>query len=367
MIKNNKGKLIISSAIILLPMLIGLFGAKFLPDQIAIHWGISGEADGFAGPMSFFLIIPLVLLALHWLCLMFTFSVDKNFEQNKKIREIIFWIIPFIAISSCLFVLYAALGYGANALSLVMLILALTFICIGNYMPKSTRNRTFGIKMKWTLSSDENWRATHRFGGKVYVIMGILCLLCIPLPVAAFPYVSLGVILVCVILPVVYSYIFYKKQLAGGAITEEECKKEYQKIFGGTKTAVIISIIITTVITLAVIVLMFTGDINISPTEDSLCIEASFWSDVNISYDDIDSIEYRQSGVDGTRVSGFGSVRLLLGLFTNDEFGNYTRYTYAKHLPSVVLKTNDSTVVIGLQSEEATREIYETLTAKISK
>ena len=40
--------------------------------------------------------------------------------------------------------------------------------------------------------------------------------------------------------------------------------------------------------------------------------------------------ELREGNVDGTRIGGFGSFRLLLGFFENEEFGTYTRYTYYK-------------------------------------
>ena len=53
MIKNNKIKFIISSLIILLPMLIGIFGGKLLPEEIAVHWGLNGEADGYTRCVTF--------------------------------------------------------------------------------------------------------------------------------------------------------------------------------------------------------------------------------------------------------------------------------------------------------------------------
>ncbi|MBO7171229.1 MAG: DUF1648 domain-containing protein, partial [Clostridia bacterium] len=46
MIKQNKWKILISSIVILLPMLFGLIMWDRLPEQMAIHWGLAGEADG---------------------------------------------------------------------------------------------------------------------------------------------------------------------------------------------------------------------------------------------------------------------------------------------------------------------------------
>ena len=74
---------------------------------------------------------------------------------------------------------------------------------------------------------------------------------------------------------------------------------------------------------------------------------------------DIEDIEYRENGVDGQRISGFGSARLLLGNFKNDEFGAYTRYTYTGEKPCVVLTVNGKTVVVGTDSEAEVKQIYE--------
>ena len=366
MIKNNKGKLILSSIIILLPMLFRLF-AKLLPEEIAIHWGFDGTADGFASPTSVFLILPLVLLAIHWLCVIFTLVLDKNNEQNKKITRIMFWIVPAISLLSCGSIFAIALGYTTNIFTFVLLAIAVLFIVIGNYLPKTTRNVTMGIKIKWTLASDENWNATHRFSGKVYVIAGILCLPAILLPEKAFPFVALGLILICTVLPTVYSYRLYKKQLAAGTLTKESMDEVFGKFTKNSKPIAIITIIIVAVILLVVAFLMFTGGVELMPGEESLTVEASFMTDLTLAYDEIDSVEYREGGVDGVRVYGYGSARLLIGQFKNDEFGFYTRYTYTGKLPAIVLTVGEQTVVLGTENAEETKEIYERLLTEISK
>ena len=367
LIKNNKWKLIISSIVIILPTLIGIFGAKALPEKIAVHWGFSGEVDGFMSPMSAFFIIPAILLGIHWLCWILTALIEKNNEQNKKMYEIMFWIMPVMSLFCSGMILASALGHTSNIFAYVMLLLAVMFIVIGNYMPKTTRNRTMGIKIKWTLANDENWNATHRFAGKVYVAIGFLCLLAIPLPEKAFPLVMIGFIIACSLVPLLYSYIFYRKQLASGSVSKEEMKKEYAKMFGNSKAAIAVTAIIVVIIFVLVAFLMFTGDIKAVCTDDSFDVKASFSEDFSVKYEDIDSVEYREGGVDGQRIYGFASARLLMGSFKNKEFGNYTRYTYAKDLPCIVLKIDERVVVIGTDNAEATKEIYDTLTSKISK
>ena len=51
------------------------------------------------------------------------------------------------------------------------------FIGLGNYMPKLKQNYTIGIKVPWTLNSEENWNMTHRMAGKVYVVAGVISII----------------------------------------------------------------------------------------------------------------------------------------------------------------------------------------------
>lgn len=367
LIKQNKWHLIASSIVILLPMLIAFFGGELLPEELTVHWGIDGTADGFASPTVAFIVLPLILLAVHWLCVLVTVLVDKDREQNQKIMRVVFWIIPAISLMSTGTIFAVSLGYTANILAMIMLLLGVTFIVIGNYMPKMKRSRTAGIKIKWTLANEENWHATHRFAGKVYVILGFLCLVCMPLPSAAFPFLCIGIVLVGVLLPVIYSYCFYKKQIAEGTATKESYKEGYRKIWGSSRAAVIVTAILLPLVLIGVAVLMFTGNLEATLGEDALTVKATFSNDLVVRYEDVDAVEYRESGVDGERVYGFGSARLLLGSFKNEEFGTYTRYTYTGDAPCVVMTVKGKTVVVSTGEAATTKAIYDRISAEIAE
>lgn len=367
MIKNNKWKLIISSIIILLPTLVGLFAERILPEEIIIHWGFDGRPDGWADPTTAFLILPFVLLAIHWICMMVSTAIYKNLPQNNKMLRLVFWIIPFISLTSSGVMLATAMGHTANVYAFVYLILGVAFVVIGNYMPKATRNPSMGVKIKWTMANDENWNATHRFAGKLYVVMGFVCLLAMPLPVKLFPVVAIALILVCVILPTVYSYRFYKKQLADGSATKESYERGYVEIIKNKKLFTVITVIAVIVLGVFLFITMFTGDIDVTLTDTSVTVNVSFVDDLTLNYEDIDAIEYREGGVDGQRIYGFGSARLLLGTFSNEEFGNYTRYTYTGDEPCVVLTVGEKKVVIGLKNEQQLRWMYDRISAEIAE
>ena len=365
--KINKIKMIISTAVIFIPTIIYLIFSKSLSEQIAIHWGLDGNPDGYASPLYVALFLPTILAIIQWLCVYITKKTNENNDQNKKVTEIIYWICPAISLFSNALIISVALGYEINIYSLMCVFFGILFIFIGNYMPKTTRNRSIGIKIKWTLSNDENWNATHRLTGKIYVVSGFLSLLAIPFPAKFFPIIMGGIIIVSVVIPVVYSYIFYKKQLADGRATKEDYEKAYGDMIKNPKRATVISIIAVVVLGVVLSVIMFTGQIEPTLSDSSLVVKASFAEDITLKYESIESIEYRESGVDGNRIMGFGSARLLIGTFSNSEFGTYTRYTYTGNKPCVVIKTNGRTVVVGADDEQTVREIYNRISSEISK
>ncbi len=84
MLKRNKGKLIVSSILILLPILFGALVWEKLPESMPIHWGADGKADGFSSPLVAVILLPLLLLALHWIGLWITAKDNGKTTRAKK-------------------------------------------------------------------------------------------------------------------------------------------------------------------------------------------------------------------------------------------------------------------------------------------
>ena len=359
---KNKWKWIVSSVLILLPMLLGLIVWDKLPESMPIHWGVDGKADGFGTPLTVVIFMPLLLLVLHWFGLWFTAKDNEKNNQSGKVTGMVYWILPLISLLVCGVIYTAAFDYAMGTGTYVALLLGVMFLIIGNYMPKCRPNRTIGIKIKWTLANEENWERTHRLSGKVWVIAGVLCLPAALLPMKVFPFVMLPLLLVCVIVPLVYSYSLYRKHLRDGVATKEEYKAPLTKV---EKTVLWILMPVVLALLVFSVVSCFTGDIAVQLGEDSFTIEASYYEDLHLSYADIDSVEYRTADDPGERVSGFGTPRLLMGWFRNEEFGNYTRYSYASADTVVVIRLDGKTLVIGLEDAAETETLYESLMEKV--
>lgn len=210
MLGENRSKIILSSIVILLPVLFGLLLWNELPDTMATHWGADGNADGFSAKALAVFGLPVMLLLIHLVCLLFTVMDQRKRNQNKKVLRIIFWIIPVISLFANGIVYAAAFGKTFDVILLIPVMLGVMLILIGNYMPKIKQNRTIGIRISWTLNNEENWNKTHRLGGKVWVIGGLAMLFSVFLPLNAVVPTEVCVIITVTVIPIVYSYRIYK-------------------------------------------------------------------------------------------------------------------------------------------------------------
>jgi len=355
MLKGNKTKIIISSVITILPLLFGLIIWNDLPDTMTTHWGFNGEADGFSSKGFAVFFLPIFLLFTHLFCLVVTSLDKKQANQNKKALEFVFWIIPIVSLLTNGMMYAVALGKDVSFEIITPVMLGVCFILVGNYMPKTKQNHTLGIKISWTLKNEENWNKTHRISGKVWTIGGIIILLSALLPIKAMMLVMICTTLAIVIIPFIYSYRLYKAHQEEGLSYDNQPKSKAEKM--GLK----ITAISTPLIIILVVVSLFTGNIEVDCKENSFEITASYWTDIEVPYSEIDSIEYREGLDVGIRTHGFGSPKLSMGTFKNDEFGKYTLYAYTKAEEFIVLTSDGKTLVIGMRDGDETQALYDEL------
>jgi len=209
MIKKNKITLLFTTLVILLPMAAGLLLWSRLPEQIPSHWGINGQVDGWSSKTFAVFGFPGLLAAIHWLCVLASSADPKSKDYHPTMIRLVLWICPVISLVCNTLVYAAALGHTLNVPIIMCLIVGLMFIIVGNLLPKCRQSYTMGIKLPWTLANEDNWNKTHRFGGKLWVLGGV-----ITLATAFFGnfWILLGILIVMVAAPTIYSYCLYRKQ-----------------------------------------------------------------------------------------------------------------------------------------------------------
>ncbi len=206
--KAYKNTLIITFILILLPGIIGLLLWNRLPDQVPTHFSFEGEIDGYSSKLFIVLCFPLIMAGLQLITFVAVLNDPKRRQISSKMIKLILFIVPACSVFAGVLSYGSGLGYSVNVEMITNLMLGLLFIVIGNYLPKVKQNYTMGIKLPWTLDSEMNWNKTHRLSGWIWSGGGIILLGNIFLRNRLLPVV---VIAILIIIPVVYSFVLYKK------------------------------------------------------------------------------------------------------------------------------------------------------------
>ena len=210
--KNDKKTIIFTTIVTLLPIVAGVIFWEQLPQQVAIHFNAAGEPDGWASKAAAVLGLPAGLAALHLVLLFFTDKDPKRQNISNASKLLMLWVCPFISWLGMAMTIGFALEAVRNITPIVTVCLGILFMVIGNYLPKCLPSYTVGIKLPWTLHSDDNWRYTHRIGGFCFMAAGLITLMG---GIFGLVWAAAPALVLAAIVPTVASYLYYKKHGEG--------------------------------------------------------------------------------------------------------------------------------------------------------
>lgn len=208
MLKKYLPKILISIIITLLPIVFGVIMWDKLPEQVATHFNAAGEADGYGSKAMAVFALPLAMAALNLVCVLITMLDPKRRNIDGKAFSLIIWLVPAISLFTEGVIFATALDYKLNISAVMTGFIGIVFIVMGNYLPKCGQNYTLGIRTPWTLNDPDTWKATHRFGGRLFVVTGFLVIF------SAFAktiWVMFAIMMTCLVVITVYSYLYYIK------------------------------------------------------------------------------------------------------------------------------------------------------------
>lgn len=206
---KNKKTLIATTLVCLLPLIAGALVYSRLPEQVATHFDLHGNPDGWSSRAFAVFGLPGILLAVNLLMPFLLRADPKHENMSGALVNIVIWTVPVVSLLCSGLTLGRALGYDLRIEMVLPVFMGVLFILIGNYLPKTKQSYTMGIKLPWTLASEENWNRTHRLAGFLWVIGGayFVAMSFVGWSLAAF----LIPIAVMVLVPTVYSYLLYRK------------------------------------------------------------------------------------------------------------------------------------------------------------
>ncbi len=191
------------------------------PDIIPAHYNFNGEVDRFGSKYEnlIFLAFSLSMTAIFMLLLRDQKKKNAPLEEQKiLLGTLIFSLILFNALG--LFFGIAAINYSSNPVQISPdLIIKFTniatgilLIALGNIMPKARRNALFGLRTKWSMSSDGVWQKSQRFGGFSAVACGLLIIVLSAFLSGTWIIIALSIaVLLWIVACVAASYYYFKK------------------------------------------------------------------------------------------------------------------------------------------------------------
>lgn len=182
-----------------------------LPDEIPTHWNLQGEVDDYTPKPWGVMIMPLMAIFVFVIMKLIPVISPKGYRTDEFRGVVNIFTVTLVGFTAAaaLLVLLAATGHDVHVNEMVFAGTGLLFIVLGNFLGKVRKNFFIGIRTPWTLASDEVWSRTHRLGGWVFVLIGFFMFLN---AFVQFPEVWLiGSIVVIAFVPVVYSYVLYRK------------------------------------------------------------------------------------------------------------------------------------------------------------
>ena len=203
-------------ALIVLNLVVDAAFLVLAPDQVAVHFGASGEADRIGSKYEHRW-FPALALAFG-LGLPFIAKRSDAHDGDKLLKADVV-LLALMAVFS-LFVFADGLSSSGSpfaALDLnvgrgAALVAGIAFVICGNIMPKSDRNEAFGLRTPWSLSNDEVWRKSQRFGGYAMIASGVLTVVAgLALPMNLVMPAMVAILLAAAGASIVASYVYYRK------------------------------------------------------------------------------------------------------------------------------------------------------------
>lgn len=204
---------IVTILIILFSFAIGICLYPKMPIDMASHWNAQGQVDGYVSKFWGLFLLPIISLGLFFLFILIP-KIDPlkaNIEKFRKYFDGFVILIILFLFYLYLLTIFWNFGVQFSMNQVLPPAFSILFFYCGILIEKVKRNWFIGIRTPWTLSNDKVWERTHKIGGKLFKVVGIIAFLGIIFPNYAFFLILFPVIAVS-IYTVIYSYLEYRKE-----------------------------------------------------------------------------------------------------------------------------------------------------------
>jgi len=165
-----------SLALLAIVLATSVWGWAALPDRVPVHWNAQGQIDRYGSKLEGVAIMPIVAVGVYLLFLALPL-IDPwrasyvRFDATYRVLRV--GLLAFLAFLNAV-VVGSTAGLALDAPLLIGIATAALLLGIGAVLHDVKPNFFVGIRTPWTLASPRSWAATHRWGGRVLVVGGLL-------------------------------------------------------------------------------------------------------------------------------------------------------------------------------------------------
>ncbi len=185
-----------------------------LPEKVALHFGADLQPDRY-GPKTELWTTIFILMGIALASYLLVTNLSKidpknqNLQSQGIIEKLGLSIVGFMSLIT-LYIIYSS--YNPTSGKILFVMLGGLFAVLGNFMNNIKPNYFVGLRLPWTLESEDNWRKTHQLGGKIWVAGGLLiAILGMLTSTVWMSKIMLAMIVMMVFIPGFYSYKLYQQ------------------------------------------------------------------------------------------------------------------------------------------------------------
>ena len=211
---NMRKSGIIIIGIILFSFIVSIYIYPQMPEKMVSHWNAQGQADGYMSKFWGLFLIPITLVGL---ALLFTAipridPLKANIEKFRKYYDGLVVLFFIYMVSIQFHVILWNLGIKISPNIIMPISIGILFFYIGVLCENAKRNWFIGIRTPWTLSNEKVWEKTHKIGGKLFKIAGVIAFIGVFFQNYALFFILVPEFL-AVAYTIIYSYFEYQKEV----------------------------------------------------------------------------------------------------------------------------------------------------------
>ncbi len=200
--------------LVLLAAALSAWAYPQLPPHVPTSWDLAGHASGYSSRLSAVILIPSIA-ALTWILAIVLPAISPRSYRFAGDAADAFYeaIVAVIAILVAIHfvLLHAEIAGTTPPAGVIFGLIGVLLAAIGLLIGRVSKNFFMGIRTPWTLANDEVWRRTNQLGGRFMVVGGLAIVAMSAFPVAWTVGPFVAIVLLSTLVPVVYSYVLYKR------------------------------------------------------------------------------------------------------------------------------------------------------------